>query len=393
MSNASPDVVEQVLQAASRTLALHGVKGTSASSIAKQSGVARSTIYRLFNTKQEIMNAMVEYEFRRFFDELYSVVGKLKSIEAVMEQGLMFAHASVEHHFLLQAVLREDPSVLEPALTTSTAEIEPVMVEIFRPFLPASKHIDEHADFMAKLGLNYIATQGRWNFEKRSDVKSVVAIELLSGVRSTPKKMAPAKVAPLLQITDASLRTQVVDATLAEIAAGHYEEISIDRIVDRVDGSRSTIYRLVPGGNQALLDMCAEREASRLYSSVTTAISSEADLHRGVLAGLTTIWHHLENHQALRVVMQSNPEYLLNRLRFNEASVTYGAASLAVQPLLRRWLTGDQAARLAEWLIRIIVSYWTSPAPYLELSNPESVANFYARHMAAGVTAIAEGAS
>lgn len=391
MSNASPDVVEQVLQAASRTLALHGVKGTSASSIAKQSGVARSTIYRLFKTKQEIMNAMVEYEFRRFFNELYGVVGNLKTIEAVMEQGLMFAHAAVEHHFLLQAVLREDPSILEPALTASTAEIEPVMAEIFRPYLPANKFTDEHSDFLAKMGLNYIATQGRWNFEKKADVRSVVSVEMLAGVRAPARKFTPAKVAPLLPINDTSLRTQVVDAALAEIAAGNYEDISIDRIVDRVDGSRSTIYRLVPGGNQALLDMVAEREASRLYSSVTTAISSEGELHRGVLAGLTTIWSHLENHKALRVVMQSNPEYLLNRLRFNEASVTYGAASMAVQPLLRRWLSGEQASRLAEWLIRVIVTYWTSPAPYLDLANPTSVANFYGRHMAAGVTAIAEG--
>ena len=91
--------------------------------------------------------------------------------------------------------------------------------------------------------------------------------------------------------------------------------------------------------------------------------------------------------------MQSNPEYLYNRLRFNEASATYGAASLAVQPLLRRWLSWEQASRLAEWLIRVIVTYWTSPAPYLELSNPASVATFYGGHMAAGVAAIADGSN
>ncbi|CAB4875056.1 unannotated protein [freshwater metagenome] len=393
MSTSPPDVVEQILQAASRTLALHGVKGTSASSIAQQSGVARSTVYRLFATKQEIMNAMVEYEFRRFFDELYEVVGRLKTIESVMEQGLMFAHAAVEHHFLLQAILREDPSVLEPALSASTTSIEPVIAEIFRPFLPVTKDIDEHLEFLVRMGLGYIAAQGRWNFEKKADVHSVVAVELLSGVRTPERKMHAAKVAPLVTVSDSSLRTQIVDAALLEIAAGHYQDLSIDRIVDRVQGSRSTIYRLVPGGNQALLDMCAEREASRIYSAVTTAISKESELHAGVLAGLTTVWYHLENHQALRVVMQANPEYLYNRLRFSEASSTYGAASLAVQPLLRRWLSGEQASRLGEWLIRIIVAFWSSPAPYLELSNPASVATFYGRHMAAGVTAIAEGSN
>jgi AcrR family transcriptional regulator len=393
VSTSPPDVVEQILQAASRTLALHGVKGTSASSIAQQSGVARSTVYRLFATKQEIMNAMVEYEFRRFFDELYEVVGRLKTIESVMEQGLMFAHSAVEHHFLLQAILREDPSVLEPALSASATSIEPVIAEIFRPYLPVTNDIDEHLDFLVRMGLGYIATQGRWNFKKKADVRAVVAVELLSGVRTPERQMAPAKVAPLVTVSDNSLRTQIVDAALFEIATGHYQDLSIDRIVDRVQGSRSTIYRMVPGGNQALLDMCAEREASRLYSAVTTAISSESELHAGVLAGLTTIWYHLENHQALQVVMQANPEYLNNRLRFSEASVTYEAASLAVQPLLRRWLSGEQASRLGEWLVRIIVAYWSTPVSYLELSNPASVATFYGRHMEAGVTAIAEGSS
>lgn len=389
MSAQTPDVVELILQASSRTIAVHGVRGASVGAIAAQAGLARATVYRNFKTKQAIMNATVEYEFGRFFAELYEVVGKLKTIEAVMEQGLMFAHNAVEHHFLLQSILREDPSVLEPALSASTERIEPVIAEIFRPFLPKGKHQAEQADFLSRLGLNYIATQGRWNFEKRSDVRSVVAVELLAGVNNAPMKFKAASVAPLLPIRDTSLRTQVVNATLREIADGRYPDVSIDSIVDQVEGSRSTIYRLVPGGNQALLDMAAERESSRLYSAVTSAITAEAELHHGVLAGLTTIWYHLEHHAALREVMAKNPEYLLNRLRFNEASTTYFAASLAVQPLLRRWLSGEQASRLAEWLIRIVVTYWGAPTWYLNPGDPDSVATFYGRHIAAGVSAIA----
>ena len=198
----------------------------------------------------------------------------------------------------------------------------------------------------------------------------------------------PAPVAPLVEMNDSSLRTQLINATLDEIAAGHYREISIDRMVDKVEGSRATIYRLVPGGNQSLLDLCAERESSRVYAAVVAAMSRESDLHEGLLAGLTTIWSHLAGHAALKVVVAENPEFLLGRLRFSEAARTYSAASAVVEPLLRRWLPSAQANRVAEWLIRIVVLYWNSESPYVDVADPESVARFYGRHMAPGVEKI-----
>ena len=59
-----------------------------------------------------------------------------------------------------------------------------------------------------------------------------------------------------------------------------------------------------------------------------------------------------------------------------------------VEPLLRRWLPSAQANRVAEWLIRIVVLYWNSESPYVDVSDPESVARFYGRHMAPGVEKI-----
>ena len=388
MSDTQVDVTEVILRAASRTVALHGVKRATVGSIATEAGVARSTVYRTFDSREEIFAKMIEYEFGRFFAELYAAVSKFHTLEEVMEHGLMFAHAAVEHHFLLQAILRDDPSVLEPALSASSQAIEPVIATIFAPYLPASRHRDEHAAFLAGLSLSYIATQGRWNFERRRDVRAVVATELLAGVFGPALSFSPASVVPLVAVTDASLRTQVIDATLAEIESGHYEEISIDRIVRKVSGSRATIYRLVPGGTTSLLELCAEREASRVYAAVVVAMSAESQLHQGLLAGLTTLWHHLDSHTALRRVVEVNPEFLLRRLRFNEAARTFGAASSAVEPLLRRWLPSDQANRVAEWLIRIVVLYWNSPSELVDVSDPASVARFYGRHMAPGVEKI-----
>ena len=309
MSDTQVDVTEVILRAASRTVALHGVKRATVGSIATEAGVARSTVYRTFDSREEIFAKMIEYEFGRFFAELYAAVSKFHTLEEVMEHGLMFAHAAVEHHFLLQAILRDDPSVLEPALSASSQAIEPVIATIFAPYLPTSRHRDEHAAFLAGLSLSYIATQGRWNFERRRDVRAVVATELLAGVFGPALSFSP-------------------------------------------------------------------------------ALSAESQLHQGLLAGLTTLWHHLDSHEALRRVVEVNPEFLLRRLRFNEAARTFGAASSAVEPLLRRWLPSDQANRVAEWLIRIVVLYWNSPSELVDVSDPASVARFYGRHMAPGVEKI-----
>ena len=60
-----------------------------------------------------------------------------------------------------------------------------------------------------------------------------------------------------------------------------------------------------------------------------------------------------------------------------------------MEPLLRRWLPSPDAGRLAEWVIRVIISYWMNPASYLDVRDAVSVAAFYGRHVAPGVEAIA----
>jgi AcrR family transcriptional regulator len=382
------ELAESILKAASRVVALHGVKKASVSSIAAEAGIARATVYRTFDDKESIIAAMIEYEFARFFGDLYLNVAKLTTLESVIEEGLSFAHAAVEHHFLLQTILREDPAALEPALSGAAVAIEPVIAGIFAPYLPAGRHRDEYADFLARLGLSYIATQGRWDFSKRRDVRQVAELELLAGLRGPLVKVPAATPAPLVEVTDKSLRTRVINATLEEIGSGRYSDISIDRIASKVRSSRATVYRLIPGGNQSLLDMCAEREASRLLAAVVAAMSAESELQRGLLAGMTTIWRHLSDHQALAHVVRVNPDFLNRRIRFDEASRTFSIASSAVEPLLRRWLPSPDAGRLAEWVIRVIISYWMNPASYLDVRDADSVAAFYGRHVAPGVEAI-----
>jgi AcrR family transcriptional regulator len=386
----SDSVTERALDAAVRCVAQRGVAATTLDAVAREAGVSRATLYRHFpNGRQQLFDDLVVHEVDRFFIDLYEAVSGLSTIDEVLERGLHHAHEAVSHHFLLQTVLREDPTILEPSLSVAMTSIESQVAAVIRPFLPRGPVVDERADVLARVALDYISTQGRWNFDDPIQVRQLVGDELLAwrGVRT--RRFAPARVRPLRRVHDTSLRGRVVDATLDEIAAGNFHKFTVESIVRHAQVSRATLYRSFPGGRDAMIRAALDREGARLFAAVADAMVSEDTLDSCILAGLTTLWSQVVQHEAIGGFVESEPELVRRSVRFEAATRTYFVASSFAQPLLGRWLNAETAGRLAEWICRIAVSYWLAPAPYLDIASPQSVANFYGRHLAAGVSRMA----
>ena len=382
----SDAVTERALVAAGRSVAHRGVAGTTLEVVAREAGVSRATIYRHFpQGRQQLFDELVEFEVDRFFRDLYSEVEGLTSLDEVLERGLRHAHHAVGRHFLLQTVLREDPSILEPRLSLALSVVERNIAQVFEPYLTTGSARDERADFLARMSLDYISTQGRWNFEDPLELKQLIRDELLAwrGVRQ--RRMTAARVRPLRKVHDTSARGRIIEATLTQLAEGHLGRFTVDSIVKNSSVSRATVYRTFPGGRDAMVVAALDREGARLFAAVADAMASEDTLQRCLLAGLTTVWHHVANHEAICGVLATQPEMIQRQLRFESATRTYYVSSTFAQPLLGRWLDTETAGRLAEWMCRICVSYWLNPAPYVDISSPASVATFYSRHLAPGV--------
>lgn len=391
MSSDDESVRERILLAAGRCLTENGVSDVSLQVIAREAGLARATLYRHFpDGRDQLVNDLVAFEVQRFFGDLYRSVEGLTSLEHVLERGLRFAHRAVGAHYLLQTMLRDDPSMLEPALSTSIGPIEHRIAEIFVPFLAAGPRQQTQADFLSRMSIEYISTQGRWDFDNTVQLRHLVRDELLASLSAPPLRMKPAVVRPLRAVEDGSLRTRVVNATLDEMAKGHYDDFSLTRVMKAAGVSRATLYRAFPGGRDALLSASVARESSRFFVAVADAMASAPTMHDSLLAGMTTTWSHLASHAALMGVWKAKPEVILRSLRFEEATKTYFAASSLVQPMLAQWLDPEEAGRLAEWLCRIVVSYWVNPADYLDIADPKSIASFYGNHVAASVERLAK---
>lgn len=383
-------VAERAIVAAGRSIAERGLSATTLEEVARLAGVSRATLYRHFpNGRHQLLDEVVVHEVGRFFADLYEAVGGLSSLDEVLEVGLVHAHRTLEHHSLLHRVLREDPGVLDPGLGVAMEVIHTQVAEVLRPFVDDGALSDERSDVLARVALDYISTQGRWNLESPAEVEELVRDELLAWRGTRPRRMSPARPRPMRPVSDDSPRGRLIDAAIDEVAAGRLATFTLDGLARSAGVSRATLYRHFPGGREGLLAAAVDREGSRLFAAVADAMAAEGGLQECLLAGLTTIWRHLARHRALVTLCATDAEPLRRALRFDAATRTYYVASSFAQPLLGRWLDAERAGRLAEWICRIVVSFWLIPADYLRIDDPASVATFYSRHLAAGVEAMA----
>ena len=114
----NPEVRERLLQATYDCVARWGLAKTTVEDAAREAGVSRATVYRYFpGGRDELISAVVGWEFARFFLRLYEEVHGAETLEEVMERGLMFAHRSMVEHVVLQRILVTEPDVLLPRLT------------------------------------------------------------------------------------------------------------------------------------------------------------------------------------------------------------------------------------------------------------------------------------
>ena len=185
----NPEVRERLLQATYDCVARWGLAKTTVEDAAREAGVSRATVYRYFpGGRDELIAAVVGWEYARFFRRLYDEVSDADTLEEVMERGLVFAHRTLVEHEVLQRILMTEPEILLPRLTIEANQTHTLVAAFLRPYLlrhgmADGADLDLAADFLARMVLSYIASPGRWDLEDPEQVSLLVRSELLAGIR------------------------------------------------------------------------------------------------------------------------------------------------------------------------------------------------------------------
>ncbi len=186
-----------------------------------------------------------------------------------------------------------------------------------------------------------------------------------------------------------SQRVRIVDATVACLARQGLTKTTLEDVAAAAGLSRATVYRVFPGGRDAIFAATVDTELARVFSELAVAMGEASDLEGVLVAGIVGAARRLREHAAIGFLLAHEPGVLLSQLCFDRMERVLAVASTLAAPFLARWLEPDQAARAAEWAARIVLSYLAAPGQgTVEVTDRDDVARLVGRFVLPGVLAL-----
>ncbi|MBX7068607.1 MAG: TetR/AcrR family transcriptional regulator [Microthrixaceae bacterium] len=160
------ELSERILDAASELFATIGVRRTGVEDIAERSGLGRTTVYRRFEGRQQIVEAVLAREVHRFFGSILRSTAHLDRFEDVVIESFLTGMQATEAS-LLATLVRAEPDLLQ----LMTIDAGP-MVSAAREFLVdayrathdepgsalATDHVAMFAELLVRLAISLVLT-------------------------------------------------------------------------------------------------------------------------------------------------------------------------------------------------------------------------------------------
>jgi len=158
------DVTTAMLDAAAGLLVTYGFRRWRMEDVADRAGVGRTSVYRKFGGRDEIVHAVLARELRETFALIGAAASSQTRFEDKVVAGALAALRALEGS-VVDGVLRSDPATFLPFLTTNAGPLLDVarvilVPEIRRAGLAADdEHAGELAEAVARLGLSFVLTR------------------------------------------------------------------------------------------------------------------------------------------------------------------------------------------------------------------------------------------
>jgi AcrR family transcriptional regulator len=161
----APAVVDEqggrILDAAESLLRSAGLRAWAVEDVAATSGVARSTVYRLFGGRDELVHAVLARELRSVLDAVAAAVDGGTGLEDKAVAAIAVCLGSLEGS-VVDALLRLDPATFLPYLTTGAGPLVALAREAIATIVEADsgrRPPAAMAEVCARMGLSYVLTR------------------------------------------------------------------------------------------------------------------------------------------------------------------------------------------------------------------------------------------
>ena len=166
--------------------------------------------------------------------------------------------------------------------------------------------------------------------------------------------------------TSSPAAARITTGALACIARWGMAKTTLDDIAREAGCSRATIYRLFPGGKQAVLDAAGEVELARILDELSGALDRTDTLADLLVVAISESVRAIRSHAALQYLIEHEPGAVLAHVSFDELDPLLAVATAFGTPYLVPHVGPARAGATAEWVTRLVVSYGIEPCRDLD---------------------------
>jgi AcrR family transcriptional regulator len=177
-------------------------------------------------------------------------------------------------------------------------------------------------------------------------------------------------------VIDLSLEDRVLDAVKACCERWGMAKVTIDDIAAEARCSRATVYRLFPGGKDNIYETLRQRENREFFAELNAHLAEANGYEDLLIRGVVAATQALRADEHLQLMLASQPGELLADMSFDGLPRIFDSATVFLTPWFAPFIGAQASAELAEWLARVVLSYFFSPSRYVDLGDPESARRF-----------------
>jgi len=177
-------------------------------------------------------------------------------------------------------------------------------------------------------------------------------------------------------VLDLSLEDRVLDAVKACCERWGMAKVTIDDIAAEARCSRATVYRLFPGGKDNIYETLRQRENREFFAKLNAHLAEANGYEDLLIRGVVAATQALRADEHLQLMLASQPGELLADMSFDGLPRIFDSATIFLTPWFAPFIGAKASAELAEWLARVVLSYFFSPSRYVDLGDPESARRF-----------------
>jgi AcrR family transcriptional regulator len=166
--------------------------------------------------------------------------------------------------------------------------------------------------------------------------------------------------------SDAVMAERIADAAVRCIARWGVAKTTLDDVAREAGCSRATIYRTFDGGKSAVLRSVLVREIARAQAAIDAAISGATSLEALLVRGTVAASRTIRDHDAFQFLLAHEPDVVLPLMSFERLDLFFREAARYATPHLARFVPAADAARGAEWVVRVVLSYTLNPSEALD---------------------------